>query len=178
LGALANEYFAVLNNHPVYLLYAALLEYSGPVVIATKTMMDREGGGRGLPTPCFFCLDKSFFKVLEHLKYKHHVETNLLFVQERLKIGAMTIGQFRSHLVCRAWFRKVNFAAWWLQRGVLIPHRRSNTLKDTENTTFCSFCCVLIHKASWEVHCATCIPILSMQDKPTLRGNRLFLWQM
>jgi hypothetical protein len=94
------------------------------VVIATKMMIDRESGERGLPTPCIFCSleqDESFYEIHDHLTSAHGQEIQSWFAKEKGKIGATTIDQFKQHLINRAWFRDRNYPSWWEKRGILIP---------------------------------------------------------
>jgi len=94
--------------------------------------------------------------------------------------GAMSIGQFRSHLVDRAWFLHQNYLAWWLQNGALIPCLgNTNPVEEpTADSVFCCYCYVLVQKASWDAHCRSCSLICSLKTKPSLRQNHLMLWQM
>jgi len=81
--------------------------------------------------------------------------------------GAMSIGQFRSHLVDRAWFLHQNYLAWWLQNGALIPCLgNTNPVEEpTADSVFCCYCYVLVQKASWDAHCRSCSLILQPRDK-------------
>ena len=132
-----------------------------------------------MAAPCFFCTedDKLFLDVLEHLTIAHAEEINSMWVESRHKIGTMTFEQFKQLLINRTWFRDHNFLAWWERVGVLMPQTCSEAVQDPlDNTIFCSFCFVLVQKANWEVHCGSCIPICSLETKPSRRGNRLMLW--
>jgi len=158
---------------------AALCEFKGPLVLVNQMLKLHDAGEGGVAAPCFFCAedDKLFLDVLDHLTNVHEEEINSMWVESRHKIGAMTLEKFKQHLINRTWFRDHNFLAWWERVGVLMPQTCSEAVQDPlDNTIFCSFCFVLVQKANWEVHCGSCIPIRSLETKPSRRGNRLMLW--
>jgi hypothetical protein len=107
------------------------------VVIATKTMIDRESGDWGLPTPCVLCSleqDESFYKIEDHLKSEHGQEIQSWFASEKDKISTTTIDKFRQHLINRAWFRDRNYPSWWEKRGILIPQKCTTAIKAEDAT--------------------------------------------
>jgi hypothetical protein len=154
---------------------AALCEFKGPLVLVNQMLKLHDADKGGVAAPCFFCAedDKLFLDVLEHFTSVHEEEINSMWVEDRHKIGTMTLEEFKRHLI-----RDHNFLAWWEQVGVLMPQTCSEAVQDpSANIIFCSFCFVLIQKAKWEVHCGTsCITIRSLENKPSRRGNRLMLY--
>jgi hypothetical protein len=160
---------------------AALFEYKGPLVQVNQMLQLHDADKGGVAAPCFFCTEADeqlFLNVLEHLKNAHEEEINSMWVESRHKIGSMTLEQFKQHLINTAWFRDHNFLVWWEQVGVLMPHETCSAAVQhpLDNTIFCSFCFALVQKANWEVHCGTCIPIRSLETKPSRRCNRLMLF--
>jgi hypothetical protein len=166
---------------------AALMEYRGPIVLASTMMLDLEVGDRGLRVPCFFCKDKRpTDQIIEHFKSVHMNEIKQMAVEKRDKLGKLLALKFYQYLVTRAWFNHMNYLSWWRRKGVLMPQEFINyprfppsyALVSPDNTTFCSICYMVVEKACWNIHCATCIFIGSMEAKPSLKDNRLKLWQM
>lgn len=173
-----------LIPHLIYLrLYknelfsTVLLTYEGPLVYANQMLMRLDNGGKGVPAPCFFC-GEWLVDILEHMKSKHEQEILAKFADRRSIGPTMTITQYRSHLVAISWLKNHNYMVWWHKKGVLIPHMGSNDVTDPSSMIFCSFCCILLEKNTWDAHCESCIPIQSMQEKPSLRRNRLRLYDM
>jgi hypothetical protein len=136
-----------------------------------------DNGGKGVPAPCFFC-GEWLVDIVEHMQSKHEEELSVKFAEKQIDGTNMTITQYRSHLVAMSWFKNHNYMVWWQKKGVLIPHRRSNDVTDPSNMIFCSYCCILLDKNTWDAHCGTCIPIQRMQKKPSLRRNRISLGAM
>jgi hypothetical protein len=136
-------------------------------VYANQMMLKLDNGGKGMPVPCYFC-EESIVKILEHMQSKHEVEVGLMFAVEKRIIGAqMIIGQFRSHIVVRVtWFRNNNYLVWWQGKGVLIPHRRTNAVKDPSKMIFCSYCCTLIEKAPGVLTKEVAFPFRACRTSP------------
>ena len=163
------------------------MEYSGPIVLASTMMLDLQVGDRGLLVPCFFCHDQEpIDQITDHFYLVHKNEIKQMVVEERHKLAKLTEHKFNQHLVTRAWFSHMNYLSWWRGKGVLMPQEFINysrfppscALVSADNTIFCSICYMVVEKACWNIHCATCIFIGSMEAKPSLKDNRLKLWQM
>lgn len=154
------------------------MKYDGPLVLANQMMLKLQMGGWGLPAPCFFCPEKSFVDILGHLTSVHEARIGKLFSEDEKKDDSMTFDRFKMQLISRAWFRFENFPSWWSKQGVLMPRKLADTVTDPSEMIFCSFCLAPVLKSSWDVHCTTCRPILGRTEKPTLRSNRLHLWEM
>jgi hypothetical protein len=154
-----------------------LLTYKGPLLYANQLLMNLDNGGKGVPSPCFFCAEWHV-KIIQHMNSEHEAELLVKFGDRKIIGPMMTLSQFKSHIVRVAWLRQHNFMVWWQQKGVIIPRRCSNAIKEPSKLIFCSYCCILVERSIWDAHCGNCIPIQSMEVKPNLKTNRLLLWEM